>query len=94
MFHVGHAGHLDAKVVNNKAKGDVMPHVMPKSRCVLTLIIASDGEVFLKEFVREDAGLWEPLHTLANFDIYSSIGVNNFGEIVFVYYFVGKDIQP
>jgi hypothetical protein len=94
MFHVGHAGRLDAKVVYDKAKGDVTPHVMPKSRRVLTLIIASDGEAFLEEFVCEDANLWEPVHTLANFNIYPSVGINNFTEIVFVNYFLGKDIQP
>jgi hypothetical protein len=92
MFHVSHAGCLDAKDINNKAKGDDMLHVMPKSRCVLTLIIASDGKVFLEEFVCKDAGLWEPIHTFAIFDIYPSVGVNNFGEIEFVNYFLGKDI--
>jgi hypothetical protein len=94
MFHVGHAGCLDTKVINNKAKGDVTPHVMPKSRHVLTLITASDGKVFLEKFVPKDASLWEPVHTLANFDIYPSVGVNNFVEIVLVNYFLGKDIQP
>jgi hypothetical protein len=94
MFHVSHAGHLDAKVVNDKAIGDVTPHVTPKARRVLSMIIAFDGKAFLKEFVRKDAGLWEPVHTLANFDLYPSVGVNNFGEIVFVNYFLGKDIQP
>ncbi len=34
MFHVSHAGRLDAKVVKDKANGDVMLHVMPKSRHV------------------------------------------------------------
>jgi hypothetical protein len=29
MFHVGHTGCFDAKVVNNETKGDVTPHVMP-----------------------------------------------------------------
>jgi hypothetical protein len=95
MFHVGHAGHLDAKVVDDKAKSDVTPHVMPKSRRVLTLIIASDGGAFLEEFVPMDAGLWEPVHTtLANFDLYPSVGIDNVGEIVFVNDFLGKDIQP
>jgi hypothetical protein len=70
------------------------PHVTPKSRRVLTLILASDGEVFLEEFLRENDGLWEPVHTLANFDIYPSAGIDNFGEIVFVNYIWGKDIQP
>jgi hypothetical protein len=93
MFHVGYAGCLDDKVVNNKEEGDVMPHVMPQSRRVLTLIVASDGKVFLKEFVRKDASLWEPVHTLSNFYMYPSIGVNNFGEIVFVDDFLEKDVQ-
>jgi hypothetical protein len=92
MFCVGHAGHLDAKVVNNKTKGDVMPHVMPKSRHMLTLIIASDDKAFLEEFVCKDADLWEPIHTHANFNIYLSVGVDNFVEIIFVNYFGGKDI--
>ncbi len=82
MFHVSHAGRLDAKVVDDKAEGDVMPHVVPQSRCVLTLIVASDGKAFLVEFVCEGAGLWEPVHTLENFDIHPSVGVDNFGEIV------------
>jgi hypothetical protein len=94
MFYVGHAGPLDAKVVNDRAKSDVTPHVRPKSRCVLTLMIASDGNAFLEEFVCEDASLWEPMHTLENFDIYPSIGINTLGEIVFVNYFLGNDIQP
>jgi hypothetical protein len=93
MFHVGHAGLHDAKVGDDKAKGDVTSHVMPKSRHVLTLIIASDGKAFLEEFVCKDAGLWELVHTLANFDIHPSAGINNFVAIVFVNYFLGKDIQ-
>jgi hypothetical protein len=94
MFHVGHADCLDAKVLNDKAKGDVTSHVMPKSRHVLTLKIASDGEAFLEEFVHKDAGLWEPIHILLQILPYPSIGDNNFVEIVFVNYFLGKDIQP
>jgi hypothetical protein len=39
MFHAGHACCFDAKAVDNKAEGDVMPHVMPQSRRVLTLIV-------------------------------------------------------
>jgi hypothetical protein len=94
MFPVGHAGHLNAKVVNNKVEGDVTPHVMPQSRRVLTLIVASDGKAFFGEFVCKDAGLWEPIHTLSNFNIYPSDGVDYLGEIVFVDDFLGKDVQP
>ncbi len=93
MFHVGHAGPHDAKVGNNKAKGDVTSHVTPKSRHVLTLIIASDGKAFLEEFVCKDAGLWELVHTLASFDIHPSAGVTYCVAIVFVNYFLGNDIQ-
>ncbi len=60
MFHVGYAGHLDAKVVGNKAEGDVTPHVMTQSRHVLTLIVASDGKVFLEEFVCKDGACESP----------------------------------
>jgi hypothetical protein len=48
---------LMPKIVDDKAEGDVTPHVMPQSRRVLTLIVASDGEAFLEEFVCKDAGL-------------------------------------
>jgi hypothetical protein len=75
MLHVGHTGYLDAKAITDKAKGDVMLHVMPKARRVLTMLIVSDGKAFLEEFVCKDAGLWEPIHTLVNFDIYPSVGV-------------------
>ncbi len=71
-----------------------MLHVMLKSGHVLTLIIASDGKAFLEEFVCKDAGLWEPVHTFANYNMYPSIGINNLVKIVFVNYFLGKDIQP
>jgi hypothetical protein len=57
MFHVGHAGCFDAKVVIDKSEGDVTPHVMPQSRRVLILIVASDGKAFLKDFICKDAGL-------------------------------------
>jgi hypothetical protein len=57
MFHVSHTGHFDAKFFDNKAKGDVMPHVTPYIRCVLTLIVASDGKALFKEFICKDAGL-------------------------------------
>jgi hypothetical protein len=93
MFHVSRAGYFDAKVVGNKAEGDVTPHVTPQSRRVLTLIVASDGKAFLEEFVCKDAGLWEPIHSLSNFDKYPSVGVDNVSEIVFVDDFLGKDVQ-
>jgi hypothetical protein len=93
MLHVGDAGCLDAKIIDDKAEGSLL-HVTPKSRHVLTLIVTSEGKVFSEEFVCEDAGLWEPIHTLQNFDIYPSIGINSFVEIVFVDDFVRKDIQP
>ncbi len=67
-----------------------MPHVLPQSSRVLTLIVASYGKVLLEEFVHKDAGLWEPVHTLAN----PSISVDNSGEIVLVNDFSGKDVQP
>jgi hypothetical protein len=48
MFHGSHTGCFDAKVVINQAEGDVMPHVMPQTRRMLALIVASDGRAFLK----------------------------------------------
>jgi hypothetical protein len=57
MLHIGHTGHLDAKVVHDKAKSDVASHVLPQTRCVLTLIVASDSKAFFEEFICKDASL-------------------------------------
>jgi hypothetical protein len=94
MFHVGHTGHFDAKVVNNKAECDVMPHVTPQTRHVLTLIEASDGKAFFVDFICKDASLGQAVHALLNFDIYLSVGVNNVSETIFVDNILGKDVQP
>ncbi len=57
MLHVGHTGHLDAKVVHDKAQSDVASHVLPQTRCVLRLKVASDGKAIFEEFICEDASL-------------------------------------
>ncbi len=57
MLHVGHTGNLNAKVVHDKAQSDVASHVLPQTRCVLRLKVASDGEVFFEEFICKDASL-------------------------------------
>ena len=57
MLHVGHTGHLDARVVHDEAKSDVASHVLPQTRCVLRLKVASDGEVVFEEFICKDASL-------------------------------------
>jgi hypothetical protein len=49
---------LMQEVVDNEAKGDVTPHVMPYTRRVLALTVASDGKVFFEELICKDAGLW------------------------------------
>jgi hypothetical protein len=93
MFHVGHAGCFDAKVINKKAEGDVTSHVMPQPRCVLALIVASDGKAFFDEFICKDAGLGYTVHALSNFNTYPSVDVNNVGEPILVDNFLGKDVQ-
>jgi hypothetical protein len=37
-----------SKVVHDEAKSDVVPHVLPHTRCVLTLIVAFDGKAFFE----------------------------------------------
>ncbi len=39
VIEIGHVCYFDAKVVNNEAKGDGLPHVTPQSQQVLALII-------------------------------------------------------
>jgi hypothetical protein len=43
VIEIGYVRNFDAKVVNNEAKGDGPPHVMPQSRHVLALIIPPGG---------------------------------------------------
>ncbi len=43
-----HVGNFDAKVVNHKAESDVLPDVMPETRCVLTLVVPFGGKALFK----------------------------------------------
>jgi hypothetical protein len=55
-------GGFNAKVVDDEAEHDVVPHVPPESGGVLTMIIPFWIQTFLKEFVGQYAGLGETVH--------------------------------
>jgi hypothetical protein len=43
VIEIGYVRYFDAKVVDNKAKGDDPPHVTPQSRRVLALTVTLGG---------------------------------------------------
>ena len=60
---------FDTKVVNDKAKRDVAPHVAPEAGSVLALIVALSVETLFEELVGKNAGLGEAVHAHLDFDI-------------------------
>ncbi len=43
-----HVGDLDAKVIYHKAERDILPDVVPETRCMLALVVPFGGEAFFK----------------------------------------------
>ncbi len=43
-----HVGDLDARIVNHQAEGDVLPDMVPETRCMLALVVPFDGKAFFK----------------------------------------------
>ncbi len=62
MSDVFEGGGINAKVVDDEAEHDVMPHVPPEAGGMLTMIIPFCVQTFLEEFVGQYAGLGETIH--------------------------------
>ncbi len=73
MFDVLTCRGMDPKVVNDKAKFDVAPHVAPEAGSVLALVVALGIEALFEELVGKNAGLGEAVHAHLDFDVDPSV---------------------
>ncbi len=54
---------FNAEVIYDQREADGPPVVRPQSRCYLALIVPVGIEALLKEFLRQDAGLRQAVHS-------------------------------
>jgi hypothetical protein len=86
--------YFDAKVVNNKAKGDGPLHVTPQSgRCLLALIIPLGREAFFQQIVCQNASLGETVHPLPDLNVDTSASLGNVTQVIGKYYFFWDDVK-
>jgi hypothetical protein len=82
---------LDAKIVDNKAEGDVaraMPLETGGTGCWEVTI---RSKVFGEALMGDESGLFEPVHAFSNFDVDPSVGGDYVKQVVLLYDFVGDD---
>ena len=82
MVDVASVDILDAKVVNDEAERDGSVGICEESGSVSNRMIAMGGKVLDKVLdkacVGNDAGLWQPIHALADFD--HNVSIMDMGE--------------
>ena len=81
---------FDSKVVNDERARDRSGFVVPKTRGEVGRFVPVLVEVFFEALVGDDAGLWETVHALADFDVDPPI-LNKREEIVLIDDFLGDD---
>jgi hypothetical protein len=82
MVEVFNSNVFDTKVVNDQAKLDGMPFVVPKSRHGGSFVVTFSKEVQPQKIVGKDAGLKKTATALANFKVNPTIAVST-QEVVF-----------
>ncbi len=60
---------FDSEVVDGKIEPERAGFVFPQAWSVGLFVVPMAGKAFLKEFVGEDAGLRETLHSFPNFHV-------------------------
>jgi hypothetical protein len=73
---------FDAKVVNNKSKGDCPPHVAPQFGRVLALIVSLGSKLLLQQIVHKNVGLWETVHPHPDLDVDPSAELGNVLQVI------------
>jgi hypothetical protein len=84
MVNVVFADVLHAKIVNNKGETDGAPVMMPVSWCDSVLAVSCFVKTFGEEFLCNDAGLWEALHSTSHFAGNIAIRFHFVTECVFI----------
>ncbi len=75
---------FDAKVINRESERGATVGVAPESGCVRDREVTGGGEVRFELIVRKNGSFLEAVHTLADFDVDITLGVEiRSGEIVF-----------
>jgi hypothetical protein len=82
VVHVIHVGDFYPEIVNDKAENYTTPDVTPEARSVLALVVTPLGQSLFEELVGDDAGLGEAVHAFLNFNIDSSVLVDQVPEVV------------
>ncbi len=75
---------LHAKIVDNKGEADGAPIVLPVSWCDSALVVSCFVKAFSEEVLRNDAGLWEAVHSTSHFTENIAIRIHFIMECVFV----------
>src|SRR5210317_1720514 len=63
MFCMLFAYIFDAKIVDDKSETDRTPIMRPESRSVFALVVSMCIQTFLKEFLGQNATLWQAVHS-------------------------------
>jgi hypothetical protein len=85
MVNVFFVDLLHAKIIDDKGKTDGASVMMPVSWCHSALAVSCFVKAFGEEFLRNDAGLWEAIHSTMHFAENIAIRVHFVMECVFVY---------
>ena len=84
MISIGFGKELDAEIVDGKGESGWTVGMPPKTRSVRDGEVTEGREMSLELVVRENGGFLETVHTLADFDIDVTFGIEVFvGQVVF-----------
>jgi hypothetical protein len=75
---------LHTKIVDDKGEADGMPIIPPASWCDNALAVTCFVKTFGDEVLRNDAGLWEAVHSTSHFSENIATHVHFVTECVFV----------
>ncbi len=85
VVHVGFVDVFHSEIVDNQNETDWTPFVAPVSRCDCTLAVSCFVESFGEEFLRDDSGLREAVHSSLYFTENVAICVHFITESIFLY---------
>ncbi len=67
VFYVGFVDVFYSKIIDDQCETDWTPFVAPVSQCYFTLAVSCLVELFGEEFLRDDTGLREAVHSSSYF---------------------------
>ena len=82
MFCIVFIGVFDSKVVNDETELQVLVTVAPESWSVAAWSVSMGIEMLLEAFVRNEASLWQAVHSFAYFEVHKAIWGYEFIQFV------------